>query len=237
MKLSVIDFRMPQEAQSALEAFGYTLCQLPLHKALDTPVSAHPDMLLFFATDAIYCTAEYKKTALDRLETIARHTQKQLIPLDRKQRKDYPHDILFNAAVVGKHLFCLPSYTAKEILHSGQYTPVPVKQGYAKCSILPVGNNALITEDPSIAKAASARGLDVLKISPNGVSLSGYSTGFLGGSASYSPYRSCEDIFFCGDLNLHPDAREIREFCTKHNKNPISLGAFPLTDVGTIFLL
>ncbi|MBQ9806223.1 MAG: hypothetical protein IJW49_06945 [Clostridia bacterium] len=237
MNLAVIDSRMPPKACEALKKMGYEPCPLPPHPLLDEPVSAHPDMLLFFAPDAVYCTAEYARLAKDFLGRIALQTKRKLRLIDREQRKDYPHDILFNAAAVGKYLFCLSAHTAPEILHTEQYTIAPVKQGYAKCSTLPIGDNALITEDPSIASAASARGLDVLKVTPCAVNLPGYSTGFLGGASSYSPYKTTEEILFCGDLDLHPDAAAIRKFCFKHKRIPVSLGAFPPLDVGTIFLL
>ena len=237
MKLAVIDSRMPTEACENLKKLGYEICPLPPHPHLDAPVSAHPDMLLFLSPDAVYCTSEYAKTAKKPLQTIAWHTKRKLVLTERKQRAEYPQDILFNAAAVGQYLFCLCAHTAWELLHTKQYTIVPVKQGYAKCSTLPIGDNALITEDPSIAKAASELGFDVLKISPNAVRLPGYSTGFLGGAASYSPYNAAKEILFCGDLDLHPDAAAIRVFCAKHNQIPVTLGAFPLTDVGTIFLL
>lgn len=235
--IAVIDSRTPQKAQDALTDLGYDICALPCYQALDAPVSGHPDMLLFFAPDAICCTKGYADCAKKELQCLSLHTGRRIVLVDREVQRTYPNDILLNAATVGKFLFCLPPHTADELLGMEEYQICPVKQGYAKCSTLPIGNGALITEDPSIARAASAACLDVLKVTPYAVSLAGYSTGFLGGACSYAPYRDYGQILFCGDLDQHPDAKAIRTFCAKHCKEPISLGSFPLTDVGTIFLL
>jgi hypothetical protein len=233
--IAVIDSRMPWEAQRALTSLGYKLCHLPAYPTLDTPVSGHPDMLVFFSRDAIYTTRSYAALAQDALEELHRHTKLPIVCTENDLQKQYPHDVLLNAAPIGNNLFCLPAHTADEL--QKQYRIFPVKQGYAKCSTLPIGEHALITEDPSIAKVVTALGIDVLEVRSNAVRLAGYSTGFLGGASSYSPYESTDTVLFCGALELHPNAGEIRDFCKKHQKTPISLGSFPLTDVGTIFLL
>ena len=49
--------------------------------------------------------------------------------------------------------------------------------------------------------------------------------------------ENTEEILFCGSLERHPQSHEIQAFCRAHQKKPISLGDFPLTDVGTIFLI
>lgn len=235
--IAVIDPRMPSAAQERLKALGYTLCPLPLYSVLDTPVSGHPDMLVFFSRNAIYTTKSYATLAQDALKKISLHTKLPIVCTQNDLQKQYPHDILFNCAPIGEYLFCLSSHTSPELLNAEEYRVCPVKQGYAKCSTLPVGKNALITEDPSIAKIAKGCRLDVLKVQANAVCLEGYSTGFLGGASSYSPYQNTDTLLFCGDLDLHPNASEIRAFCAKYQKKTISLGHFPLTDIGTIFLL
>ena len=95
----------------------------------------------------------------------------------------------------------------------------------------------MITDDPSIAKAAERESLSVLQVEKNSVALTGYNTGFIGGAACFAPYAPIEEILFCGDLNKHPNATEIVGFCKRNNKVPISLSNEPLTDVGTIFLI
>lgn len=235
--LAVVDYRISPQAKGALERMGHLVLALPPHPSLPVPVSAHPDMLLFFASDCIFCTKSYQSIAKNELERLYEYTKKPLCTVEGVVSECYPNDILLNAAPIGKRLFCNVAHTARELAAHPAYEIVNVRQGYAKCSTLPVGEHALITEDASIARAAQQTGLDVLQVESRAVTLKGYDTGFLGGAASFSPYVSIPQILFCGNLDRHPNSSEIRQFCNSHGIEPISLSNEALTDVGTIFLL
>ena len=234
--LAVLDFRAPEEAAKKLAQFGYEILRLPPHPHLQKPVAAHPDMLLFFAPHAIFCSGSYFRLAKKELRLLSERAQKELIFTEKEQEPLYPRDVLFNAVPFGNTLLCRKDAVAHEI--GACYSKIlSVKQGYAKCSVLPITNRALITQDPSIAKNATQNGFSVLQIQSGGIRLTGYDTGFLGGAASFAPYQEPCEIFFCGKLEAHADAEKIKTFCHAHQKQPISLGDFPLTDVGTIFLI
>lgn len=235
--LAVIDARAPTVILSALKDLGHEVCPLPPDPELASPVSGHADLLLFFAKAAIFCTPRYFAQAQKELEMIASFAGLPVRTVAQNTLPDYPGDVLLNAAVLGDRLIAHPRYAAPEILALSYRELIPVRQGYAKCSVLPVGDKALITEDPSIARAAEKAGIEVLRVSQNAVKLPGYSTGFLGGAASFSPYRTQKEILFCGDLDTHPDADAIRAFCARHGVAVHSLTRAPLFDVGTLFLL
>ena len=235
--LAVVDCRIPWDAAAELARRGYTVLHMPPHPALPSPVASHPDMLLFFAPDAIYCTNSYQAIAQRELSVLSAHTQKPIRTVTGEVGERYPTDILLNAAPVGDRLFCLPAHTARELTAQAGYRVVPVRQGYAKCSAVPIMHNALITADPSIATAAAQAGCSVLRLSAHATALKGYGTGFLGGAASFAPYLPMRELLFCGDLDTHPDAAQIRDFCRAHGVTCVSLSNAPLYDVGTIFLL
>ena len=234
--LVVTDRRIPDAAQKTLIDRGATLIKLPPHPALPAPVASHPDLLLFFAPDAICCTESYQKVAAPELELICAAIKKPIRTVSEELGATYPKDILLNAAPVGSILFCHPTHTARTVREHPAYHTLPVRQGYTKCSTLPVGDQALITEDPSITAAATARGIEVLQISKGAVTLKGYDTGFLGGASSFSPYGAYREILFCGALECHPDAKRIRDFCNQHGYGVTSLSDEPLCDVGTMFV-
>lgn len=233
--LIIADNRLPLAVRERLTARDNRLVLLPPHPALPHPVASHPDMLLFFAPDAIYCSAGYQKIAARELTLISELLSLEIRILSAELGGQYPFDIPLNAAPVGTLLFCLPTHTAAELCTHAAYRAVPVRQGYAKCATLPVGDTALITEDPSIARAAHREGLAVLQVRQNAVRLSGYSTGFLGGAASFAPRGDSREILFCGSLDTHPDAQRIRAFCEAHGYEAVSLSNEPLYDVGTMF--
>ena len=235
--LAIIDHRAPREICEGLQKQGFKLLKLPSHPSLADPVSAHPDMLLFFTRDAIITTHDYFNVAHRELDEISKHTQRNIISLKTALDATYPNDIFLNAAVVGKHIFCLPKHTASEIVNSPGHVICPVRQGYAKCSTVPIGSDALITADAGIANAARKVCIDVLQIEPGHIDLKGYDTGFPGGASSYSPCQDLECIYFCGEWRDHPQAAEIESFLKKHNKTPVSLASIPLTDIGTVLLV
>lgn len=235
--LAVVDERIPSDSEEGLKKRGFSVLKLPPHPNLQKPIASHPDMLLFFAPDSIYCTKKYQEIAKGALCVLSKACGRPIKTVEAELQPTYPHDVLLNAAPVGKTLFCSKSSVAEELLQNESYEICNVRQGYAKCSILPIGDDALITEDPSIAKAAREIGKDVLQVEQNAVRLSGYSTGFLGGCASFSPYEDTPEILFCGALHSHPNANEIERFCKEHGYRVHSLSSSPLTDVGSIFLV
>ena len=235
--LAIIDERASIAIKDALQAHGHTLLCLPPHPALPSPVASHPDMLLFFAKDCIFCTKDYARIAARELEIISKKAHKPIVTVDASVAPVYPKDILLNAARIGGKLLCNIKHTATELLSCPDLIAIDVKQGYAKCSTVPVGDNALITADPSIARVAREKGIDVLQIRPTYIELAGYDTGFMGGASSYAPYCEIDKIYFCGKLESHPDAKSIQEFCKSHQASTVSLTEEPLADLGTVFLI
>ena len=235
--LALTNHIFPRDAEESLSQLGHRTLRLPPHPTLPAPVSSHPDMLLFFAQTAVFCTEIYQKIAARELEHLSRFCHLPIVTVAEEVEKSYPRDILLNAAQVGKHLLCRPSHTSLSLTKGSGLDVIPTRQGYAKCSTLPVGSHALITEDASITAAAKQRGLDVLQIMGGIVRLEGYDTGFLGGATSFSPYGSFKQILFCGNLDMHPNAAQIKAFCKERGYDCISLSKLPLTDVGTIFLI
>lgn len=235
--IAVIDQRTPKSARIALQRLGLDLCPLPLYPKIDSPVSGHPDMLLFFARDAIITSKGYAQIAHRQLQQISDRVKLPIVLTEQESQSPYPYDIALNAAVVGDRLFCYPKHTAKEITERYEKRVLPVRQGYAKCSTLPIGFDALITEDPSVETGATRNGFDVLRIQSGHVRLDGYPFGFIGGASSCSPYQPLDCVLFCGDPDTHPDAESIRGFCKKYNQKIIPLGSDTLYDVGTIFLI
>ena len=234
--LAITNHTFPKEAEETLARLGHRTLRLPPHPNLPLPVASHPDMLLFFARDAILCTKSYYEIATQELEEISVTFGAPIRYIEKEYEGKYPHDVLLNALPLGKHLFCNTKTVTRELL-SLESTPCHVNQGYTKCSALPVGDNALITSDASIATAAKECGIDVLQICAGHISLSGYDYGFIGGCASFAPRGGMNTVFFCGDSSQHPDAKTIECFCKTHGLSIVNLSNNSLCDVGTIFMI
>ena len=234
--LALTNHTLPPQAEAELKRQGHRVLRLPPHPTLPAPVASHPDMLLFFAEDRIFCTKSYHQIASRELEEISRTCGLPIHLIDSEYGKEYPHDVPLNAFPLGKHLFCNIKTVAPELLDLGLF-PHHVNQGYTKCSTLPLGDDALISADPSIVTAAREKGIEVLQIEAGHVALEGYDYGFIGGCASCAPMGGLHTIYFCGDLAQHPAYKSIKTFCEKHHFEVCSLGDFPLLDVGTIFMI
>ena len=234
--LAITNHTFPHGAEETLARLGHRTLRLPPHPNLPEPVASHPDMLLFFAPDAIFCTKSYYQIAARELDEISSVYGAPIRQIEKEFENAYPNDVLLNALPIGKQLICNTKTVADELLNLGLEL-CHVNQGYTKCSSLPLGDKAIITADPTVAKCADERGIDVLQIQKGHISLSGYNYGFIGGCASFAPRADLNSVFFCGDLSTHPDAPKIKDFCKKHKFEVINLFQNPLCDIGTIFMI
>ena len=230
---AVVDIRIPKAAEASLVANGFSVVKLPPHPTLPRPVASHPDMLVFFDRDCIFCTRSYFEIAKQELEVISENCQKPIRLVSDEVGFVYPRDILLNAAPLGDRLICHSKHTAREL--TALYKVIPVKQGYAKCSTAIIGDNAIITADSGIAKKAAALGIDVLKVSAaeGAIELEGYGYGFIGGACALFE----NTLYSCGNIELHPDYEAIRDFCEAHGVALCSLTDGKLCDVGGIIFI
>ena len=233
---AIVDCRISESSLSALGRRGFTPILMPPADYLSKPVASHADMLVFVGFGRLFCHKKYYKCNKTLIDGLLSVSNLALSLSDEETCEKYPHDVLFNACLVGKRLICNEKTVSKSILDTAKaenYEIVSVSQGYTKCSVCPVGENAIITADSGIAEACRLRKIEVLKISEGNVSLPPYEYGFIGGASG-----SCgKKIFFNGSLDLHPDGEKIKNFCTQNGAEVISLSNEKLHDVGTIYFI
>ena len=235
MKKVIIDSRAPKAVKATLCDMGFSLIQMPPFPALQTPVSAHPDMLLFIADKKVFCHADYHKIASSEFDEIA-NAGYEIITTRENIGAEYPRDILFNALSLGDHIYGKLDNLSELIRTDAEKRGIAlhsVKQGYAKCAVAKIGERAAITSDTSLYKGISADGYDTLLISAGHIGISEYDTGFIGGCSGCDS----ECVYFSGNIELHPDAEAIKSFCKAHGMSVISLSDEPLFDIGTMFFI
>lgn len=157
--------------------------------------------------------------------------------IDESVKNNYPEDSLLNAVVVGDKLICNKNTVHHSILDyadKNRYNVIHVNQGYTKCSICIVSDNALITDDESIYNVSQANNIDSLYISKGSVQLKGFDYGFIGGCTGLIDK---DKLLFNGDLNYHKDCNRILDFLSQNNIKPIIIENEPLTDIGSIIPL
>lgn len=201
---------------------------LKSNPVLPRPVSAHADMQMLYIVDTLILTRDLYNSICEHLPSGI-----NIMFAESNHTSVYPGDVNLNAMYIGGYLIANESAldpAVKKLCEEKGITILNVKQGYAKCSSLQVGDNALITADSGIAKAAMQNGIDTLLISSGSIVLDGYDYGFIGGASFYNP--NDRTVYFFGDLHTHPDYTKIIDFCEKHNVNVNSCNYGALTDIG-----
>ncbi|MFA5388799.1 MAG: DUF6873 family GME fold protein [Candidatus Omnitrophota bacterium] len=231
---AVIDPRMPEKAKLKLKQMGYYAAEVPLHPKLAKPVRGHPDMMMFsFGKKVIYEPYLEKHVGGGRdLPLLLRTNGYECIKGEKIKSSKYPEDIIYDACAIGKSIIRYDGKIEKHI-ENLKARFIKVKQGYVKCSIVPVDGKNIITSDKGIYdKLVVGGGRDrPLHIRPGYIKLPGYKTGFIGGASGVHG----DKVFFIGSLKNHPDGKLIRDFIEKRGKKVIELYNGPLYDCGSIF--
>lgn len=177
---------------------------------VDEAISRHPDLIMCLTKEGVFYGDSQKLTC------------------------KYPGDVLYNAASTGKYFIHNLKYTDPDLLDTikreGQIL-VNVKQGYAKCNIVVVDEDSIITSDRGIASACEGI-MDVLLITEGHIALPGFNTGFIGGCSG----RLSRKVFFNGDLRSHPDYKRILSFIHSRGLDCLWFEGSPMTDIGSIII-
>ena len=232
MKSVVVDFRISNKSLKTLSDLGYEIIKTPKNEKVSAQICGHPDIILCklknhdFVVDTTYRGLLSKKV----------HGC-NLIEGSSVLKETYPYDIAYNCALVGNNLFCNEKYTDKSILNYCSQNSIKilnVKQGYAKCSICIVSDNAIITADKNIFDTAVKNKIDVLLIENEGIILNGYNEGFIGGATGLLEKNL---LAVNGNIELHKNFISIKQFCKEYGVSIISLSDEPIYDVGSIIRL
>lgn len=188
---AIIDPRLPEDAVNALTEEGFIIIPVALTDRVDTPLSGHPDIQMFYHEKKLFVHPDIHPQFLISAEKFT-----DIVQCSTKLGIAYPDDIPYNIACTGDTALHKKKSTDKTILEyfaKRGITVIDTKQGYSKCSTMIVDDNSIITADRSIYSAALNAGMDSLLISHGHIDLPGYDYGFIGGIGQiwrYSiPYR------------------------------------------------
>lgn len=229
------DKRMKKAMKNKLKGLGVEIIEIPTFERLQSPVSGHPDMQIIHLHDnLLICHPDIPEGLVEKLKSLGF----DLCFGKTELQREYPMDIAYNVAIIGGIAFHNTKYTdplLKAMLEKYDIRLVHVKQGYSKCSVLPVTPESLITADPTIAKAAFEEGLDVLQISPQyNIRLPGVNYGFIGGTAGFIDKNL---LAFTGSLQALDQKEEIQLFLEKYGVRWVDLDENGIYDYGGLLPL
>ncbi len=224
----IVDFRTDKIVVEALKNLGYDIIFTKKLNNVYEGLCGHADMQickignLFVCEPSVY---DYYKEFLGE----------NLICGSSELICEYPADVRYNACVFGKNVILNPKYCDTELnrifQNDAELNLISVKQGYAKCSTAVVADNAIITSDDGIYKAALNNKIEALKIEKGYIKLEGFDYGFIGGATGLIEKNI---LAVCGSIKHHPSYNEIKAFCRGFGVDLAELSDKPCTDIGSI---
>lgn len=223
-KYCIISKLLPNTMIKKLHEYGYLTIVVNKQESLNSELGNHPDILCF----------SFEKGGL---VTVDRDLNSKLdipgiIYTDHRLSNEYPNDCALNCLELGGTLFYNNPFLIST--YGSLFSKsVFVKQGYVKCSSIRLNDSAVITSDPSLEKAFKSNGIEVLKVTNDGILLNGFSNGFIGGCAGIDK----DKIFFTGCIEKYYDYALIKAFAKRHGIKLISLSEEPLYDYGGLIFV
>lgn len=214
-----------------LSALGVQCIPLKACSYLDDEISYHADILSFNLGNG---SVLINKGSVG--ERDIKNIGYELIEISGI-KSPYPNDVALNAALIKDKLICNTRSVderIKDFCINNGIEIIHTNQGYARCNLCFVSENAVITEDNGLAYLLKNYQFDVLNISPGYFALSNSHYGFIGGACAK---LSDSIMYFSGDLSSHPEYELISDFLNKYNVKPVFNSARPLRDFGGIVKL
>ena len=227
VKQMLVSSILPQNITDELISLGIEPIKLGKSKRIKSELAFHPDILTFNYQPGKWLV-EFDS---DYFPGNILNVNELLNPVKYHIGNKYPADCIFNSYVIGNTVFCgfVNVGMYENIDELADYSFVSFKQGYAKCSVVPVKENAFITSDKSIYKKLSEMKFDCLYVDGDSIQLNGYSNGFIGGCAGKVSQNL---LVFTGNIELYNGYNNIRDFCRNYGVEVYSLSADPLYDYG-----
>jgi len=232
MKYAIIDFRASVKTADALEKCGFNVVLTPQLGNVYTTICGHADIMVHKLCDktivAEPTVADYFKEKMPEIEVLSGKTI---------LKEKYPYDIAYNSARVGNNIICNKNFTDDTIIDFSNKNGINIlntKQGYAKCSICVISNEAVITSDKNIQSVLNKNGINVLMVDDSKIKLKSFEHGFIGGATGLLNKNT---LAVNGNIELHTNYKEIVEFCEKYGVEVISLNNEEITDIGSIIIV
>ena len=229
-----IDYRATKEEIINLINLGYNPIKVPKCCDVYDAINGHVDIQLNIIDKLNKHIIVQKNTPKDFLDILKLNGIKYTLSKGELGKK-YPNNIILNALILERFFVHNLNYTDENLIkNQDARMKVNVKQGYTKCSVLPIGNNALITNDTGIYKTLTQKNMDVLLIPPGDILLPSLDYGFIGGTGGMI---SENKLALFGELEHYYFGNDIYKFLYKYDIEVIALKRGKLMDRGSLLTL
>lgn len=195
----IIDERIAENIEKYFSDLDYELIKVKKHDQVYNEISSHTDIFCTKIDDTVI----YEKNAIS-----SKINSKYICKYGDNVENSYPKVAAYNVCIIDNYAIHNLAITDKkilEILNSKKYNLINVKQGYSRCSILPLNNKCCITSDKGIYNELIKNNFDVLYIDPSELDIKLFSSdkvyskmsGFIGGCSTVMG----DIVIFFGDLD------------------------------------
>ena len=230
-----VDYRVTKEELLSLSRLNMNPILIPKCNEVYEAINGHPDIQLNILKNKSHSQIIVQKDIPKCFKEILKLNNIHYIISKNSLSNTYPGDIILNSLILENYFIHNLKYSDEELLKSqNSKVHVNVSQGYTKCSILPVRDNALITSDKGIFESLKEYDFDILLLPPGDILLPSLNYGFIGGVGGMI---SNNKMAFFGDLDSYKWGSELKKFLFKHDVLPIALRKGKLIDRGSLLTL
>ena len=209
--VAFIDYRTTDTEKNSLLNLGIDFLEVPKFPILYDAIDGHVDIQINIIDKKEKKIILHKDIDEIFIQNISSRGI-NYIKSESSITEKYPGNIILNAAILENDVIHNFKYTDKNLLSSiNDKNLINIKQGYSKCSILPI-----------------------LLLPPGDILLPGLNYGFIGGVGGKI---DDDTIAFFGDLNYYQYGDEIKNFLSKYDVRPVYLRKGKLIDRGSLMLL
>ena len=232
--ISFVDYRTSLDEINSLKNMNYDVIKVPRANNLYSAIDGHVDIQFNILSKKNKTIIINKDINNDFKKLLDEKGIKYINSFSSLHEK-YPNNVLLNAYITENYLIHNLKYSDKELLnYCKNKKHINIKQGYSKCSILPIREDAIITNDAGIHKALVKENFDVLLIPFGDIELPGLNYGFIGGVGGMI---SDDCMAFFGSLEHYAFGTMVKEFLYKYDIKPLYLRNSKLFDRGSLLVL
>ena len=230
-----IDYRVTSEELENLSKLNMNPILVPKCNQVYEAINGHPDIQLNILKNKSSAQIIIHKDIDENFKKILKLNSIKYIVSKSSLSNTYPQDIILNSLILENYFVHNLKFTDENLLQSqNAKTKINVSQGYTKCSILPVRDNAFITSDKGIYEALKDYNFHILLLPPGDILLPSLNYGFIGGTGGMI---SNDRMAFFGDLDSYKWGEKIKKFLYKYDVSPIALRKGKLIDRGSLLTL
>ncbi|NLK95404.1 MAG: hypothetical protein GX275_09485 [Clostridiales bacterium] len=229
-----LDYRVSEEEINNIINIGLKPIIIPKSNNVYEAINGHVDIQLSIPNKNKKEVIVHKDIPEYFLEELSKNNIKYILSKDNLGYK-YPNNIILNGLILDNYFIHNIKFTDRVLLQSQKDKKIiNVKQGYTKCSVLPIKDNVIVTSDTSIYKKLIKENFDILLLPPGDIILPTLNYGFIGGVGGMI---SSNKLALFGELSHYQYGNELAKFLYKHEIETVSLKKGKLFDRGSLLCI